>query len=298
MHKFAWMYVTIHVGQVVSLSYLQYHLFYITDTTIPRISDVMSAHSEYTDYIVQVYSVQFDLDLQGNTTMGRVVQAEILLFQDLPMLNQSDPHLHVEIKVTSDGPTPTVSTKHVGKEAPGYTTFDITSVLKPWFANNPKGPLVLKVSAYCMDSLHCNMPVFDDGLGDKQPKLLISKELEDDSSQRRKRQSSEPGVGFCQPDTTTCCLHPLTINFKEDLGFTFVLQPKQFDANFCLGFCPEVSDALMTPGVYEMYSRIGLSVEPCCVTHRTRELEALLRVDGILIIEELQDVIVNSCRCG
>ena len=272
-----------------------------TDTKVnaARTNIVRSAHSQYPDYLVQVYSVQFDLDLQENTTMGRVVQAEILLFQDLPMLHHSDPHLHVEIKVASDGPSPAVSIKHGGIEEPGYTTFDLTAVLKPWLTSNPKGPLVLQVSAYCMDSLHCNKPVFDDGLGDKQPKLIISKELEDDSSQERlKRQSDGPGVGFCQPDLFTCCLYPLTINFKEDLGFDFILQPPEFSSNYCEGFCSIYSDTLMTPRLYDLLRRIGSSVEPCCVTHTTQNLEVLQKVNGVLVIEELQNVIVNSCRCG
>ena len=271
-----------------------------TDTDIVRTKVARSDYSGYPQFIKQVYSVQFNLDLQENTAMGTIVQAEILLFQESQMLLQSDPHLHVEIKVVTDGPSPAVSIKHVGIEEPGYTTFDITAILKPWFTNNLKGPLALEVSAYCMDSHDEN--VFVDGLRDKRPKLIISKELEDDSSQQRlKRQSTGPGVGFCQANMTTCCLHPLTINFREDLGFDFILQPREFAANFCEGLCPDVSGSgsHVTPGLYYFLNRLDSSlVEPCCVTHTTQSIEVLYKLKGVLVIDELQSVTVTSCRCG
>jgi len=129
-------------------------------------------------------------------------------------------------------------------------------------------------------------------------------EVEEESSEiRSKRQSTtQPGIGFCESeDTTTCCLHALTIDFREDLGFNFVIQPKRFDANYCSGFCPEVGT--FTPQVFEFYSRLGASspvgsIEPHCGINSTRSLEVLQRVNGVLIIEELRDVIVSSCGCS
>jgi len=46
-----------------------------------------SASSEST---MDGYSVQFDLDLQENTTTSSIVQAELLLFQDSPVPYQSN----------------------------------------------------------------------------------------------------------------------------------------------------------------------------------------------------------------
>ena len=260
-----------------------------------------SASSEST---MDGYSIQFDLDLQENTTTSSIVQAELLLFQDSSVPYQSNSQIFIDMKASTDGPSPILTTKHARTEEPGYINFDITPVLAIWFTNYSKGPFVLEISAYCLDSPHCNRSLFDAGVGGNSPKLIISREVEEESSEiRSKRQSTtQPGIGFCESeDTTTCCLHALTIDFREDLGFNFVIQPKRFDANYCSGFCPEVGT--FTPQVFEFYSRLGASspvgsIDPHCGINSTRSLEVLQRVNGVLIIEELRDVIVSSCGCS
>ena len=266
-----------------------------------RANQARSASNEST---ADGYSVRFDLDLQETSTTNSIIQVELLLFQDSPLPCQNNTQFHIEIKASTDGPSPVLSTKHTGAEEPGYVTIDITPILTIWLTNNSLGPVVLEVSAYCSGSSHCNRSLFDTGVGDKSPKLIISEEVEDGSSQRRlKRQSTtQSGIGYCGSEgTTLCCLHPLTINFRDDLGFTFVLQPRQFDANYCSGVCPE--SASFTPQIFEFYSRLGAgspvgSIEPHCGIRNTLSVQVLERVDGVLIIEELQDVIVTSCSCS
>jgi len=204
--------------------------------------------------IMDGYFIQFDLDLQENTTTSSIVQAELLLFQDSPVPYQSNSQIYIDMKASTDGPSPILTTKHARTGEPGYINFDITPVLAIWFTNYSKGPFVLEISAYCLDSPHCNRSLFDAGVGGNSPKLIISKEVEEESSEiRSKRQSTtQPGIGFCESeDTTTCCLHALTIDFAKDLGFYYVIQPRRFNANYCSGFCPEVGT--FTPQVFEFY---------------------------------------------
>lgn len=35
-----------------------------------------------------------------------------------------------------------------------------------------------------------------------------------------------------------CCLRPLYIDFKRDLGWKWIHEPKGYHANFCAGACP------------------------------------------------------------
>lgn len=35
-----------------------------------------------------------------------------------------------------------------------------------------------------------------------------------------------------------CCLRPLYIDFKRDLGWKWIHEPKGYNANFCAGACP------------------------------------------------------------
>ena len=66
---------------------------------------------------------------------------------------------------------------------------------------------------------------------------------------------------------TTCCLHPLHINFKEDLGLDYIIEPKSFEANYCLGNC---KDDISLPAVFEFYKRLpsdhpASSIRPRCI---------------------------------
>ena len=279
-------------------------MMFIVSLTVfsARTNQARSASNEST---ADGYSVRFDLDLQETSTTNSIIQVELLLFQDSPLPRQSNTQFRIEIKASTDGPSPVLSTKHTGAEEPGYITFDITPILTIWLTNNSMGPVVLEVSAYCSGSSHCNRSHFDTGVGDQSPKLIISEEVEDDSLQRRlKRQSTtQSGIGSCESESTIfCCLHPLTINFRDDLGFTFVLQPRQFGANYCSGVCPEVANSF-TPQIFEFYSLLGAgspagSIEPHCGIRNTLSLEVLERVNSVFVIEELQDVIVTSCNCS
>lgn len=35
-----------------------------------------------------------------------------------------------------------------------------------------------------------------------------------------------------------CCLRSLYIDFKKDLGWKWIHEPKGYEANFCAGACP------------------------------------------------------------
>lgn len=35
-----------------------------------------------------------------------------------------------------------------------------------------------------------------------------------------------------------CCLRSLYIDFKKDLGWRWIHEPKGYEANFCAGACP------------------------------------------------------------
>ena len=279
-------------------------MMFIVSLTVfsARANQARSASNEST---ADGYSVRFDLDLQETSTTDSIIQVELLLFQDSPLPCQNNTQFRIEIKASTDGPSPVLSTKHTAAEESGYVTIDITPVLTIWLrvTNNSKGPFVLEISAYCSGFPHCNSSLFDAGVGDKSPKLIISKEVEDGSSQiRLKRQSTtQSGIGFCSEGATACCLHSLTINFRDDLGINFVLQPRSFTANYCAGLCPE--GGTFTPQIFEFYNRLGAgspvaSIEPHCGIHNSQSLDVLKRVNSVLIIDELQDVVVTSCNCS
>ena len=209
------------------------------------------------------YSILFELDELENTTIHTLTKAELLLFQ---APHQHVSYLHIKVKASTNGPSLIVNTNYHELEQPGYKTFDITPIIAIWLKGWSKGPLVLEVSAHCTDTPDCGKHIFDDEIGEKLPKLVISRKIENDLSEQRPKRAVDGhdysgdnekvdvsnetlDDGYCKFNETTCCLHPLRINFPEDLRFNFILLPKSVDINYCLGTCP----VSWSPAVFNIY---------------------------------------------
>ncbi len=268
--------------------------------------------------ILSSYTIALNFDLPASHT--EISRADLLLWQMLSVGQVRDQKQYVEIRtiLESVGQRFVVEGKYIDVYDGGYQVFDITSAVKLWVASEINGTVGLEVIVYCYSSPQCAQAqsnqadpakvqfLYDSEDSKKAPRVIVTSKnpIEIEHQRRFRRQLQEgPGVSFCSENQTTCCLKPLTIHFKDDLGFDFVMQPKQFDANYCEGFCPEVSEEYMTPQLFEFLSRLGDSspagsIEPCCAGNTYSSLEVLMRVNGVLIIEELQQVIVNSCRCA
>ena len=261
------------------------------------------------------YSILFELDELENITNHTITKAELLLFQN----SYEHAYLHIKIKAPTHGPTLIVNTMHDGPEQPGYKTFDITPIIAIWLKGGSNGPLVLELSAHCVDSPDCSKHIFDGRLREKSPELVISGEVEESTLQQRlKRRVEKVSMklddeysGFNETldeqsestshdeYETTCSLHALTIHFQRDLGFDFILQPESFNANYCLGTCALHS----SPIVYLLYDRLGpnspvSSIQPHCAIHSAQSLAVLMKVGSSLVIEQLMGVIATSCGCA
>ena len=47
-----------------------------------------------------------------------------------------------------------------------------------------------------------------------------------------------PAASLCRNVQDNCCLRSLYIDFKKDLGWRWIHEPKGYEANFCAGACP------------------------------------------------------------
>lgn len=274
------------------------------------------SQQESLNNILSSYTITLSFDLPKSHSV--ISRADLLLWQ-LPSIGPvNDRKQYVEIKtvVESVGQKFVVEGKYIDVYDSGYQVFDITSAAKLWVASEINGSVSLEVIVYCYSSPLCAQAQGTDPAkveflyttedSTQAPRVIVTSKnpIEVEHEKRFRRQSAEgAGVGFCSENQTTCCLKPLVIDFSEDLGFDFVIQPRRFTANYCEGFCPEVSEEYMTPQLFEFLSRLGDSspagsVEPCCAGNTYQSLEVLMRVNGVLIIEELQQVIVTSCRCA
>nr|5TX2_A Chain A, Transforming growth factor beta-2 [Mus musculus]5TX2_B Chain B, Transforming growth factor beta-2 [Mus musculus] len=78
-----------------------------------------------------------------------------------------------------------------------------------------------------------------------------------------------------------CCLRPLYIDFKRDLGWKWIHEPKGYNANFCAGACP-----------------YRASKSPSCVSQDLEPLTILYYIGNTPKIEQLSNMIVKSCKCS
>lgn len=286
-------------------------------------SSVLGQSSVLTSYLINLKNFSLPDEL------AEVTQADLLLFQQ-PALTGPDIEIRdieqfVEIRtILPIGERHVVEGKYINLFDSGPKVFDISMAVKLWLARRVKGDVTLEVVVNCFSSLECarsssngTAPAvvrFDQQSG-REPKLMILSrnplEVKENAKRRRKRQNplQTPPTNFCQPNETFCCLKPLILNFKEDLGMNFIIQPITFEANYCEGYCPELSgEDVGTSTRFQFLSDLEnspvSSIEPCCSGREYRSLDVLMNKYNVqlgrwvTVIERLQQVTVTKCKCS
>ncbi|KAF3823118.1 hypothetical protein GH733_010554 [Mirounga leonina] len=130
--------------------------------------------------------------------------------------------------------------------------------------------------------------------------LLPSYRLESQQSNRRKKRALDAAYCFRNVQDN-CCLRPLYIDFKRDLGWKWIHEPKGYNANFCAGACPYLwSSDTQHSRVLSLYNTINpeASASPCCVSQDLEPLTILYYIGKTPKIEQLSNMIVKSCKCS
>ncbi|CAH2254174.1 transforming growth factor beta-2 isoform X2 [Pelobates cultripes] len=140
--------------------------------------------------------------------------------------------------------------------------------------------------------------------GSRTPHLLLmllpSYRLESQQSSRRKKRALDAAYCF-RNIQDNCCLRQLYIDFKKDLGWKWIHEPKGYNANFCAGACPYLwSLDTQHTQVLGLYNTINpeASASPCCVSKDLESLTILYYVGKTPKIEQLSNMIVKSCKCS
>lgn len=98
-----------------------------------------------------------------------------------------------------------------------------------------------------------------------------------------------------------CCVRQLYIDFRKDLGWKWIHEPKGYHANFCLGPCPYIwSLDTQYSKVLALYNQHnpGASASPCCVPQALEPLPIVYYVGRKPKVEQLSNMIVRSCKCS
>lgn len=210
-----------------------------------------------------------------------------------------------------------VETKIVNAE-PGYITFDTTSAVTKWIEMNDNrevGEIKFEVIIRPPILISTNKPLapvieFDLSLNTTAQFVVVLAQpeamLDMSTSSRRRRQSQVTRLDtkfcFSAPKEKRCCVRELTINFAKDLGYTWISEPKEYQANYCLGLCPAFWPTIaMSTDFLRKYreQNPGFAVKPCCGSEELSPLSVLIDIgDGSdASIESLPDMVLESCIC-
>ncbi|XP_078472991.1 transforming growth factor beta-2 proprotein-like [Lampetra planeri] len=126
-----------------------------------------------------------------------------------------------------------------------------------------------------------------------------SDEARTSTSARKKRTLDEKYCMSNQEDN--CCLRKLYIDFRRDLGWRWIHEPKGYHANMCAGPCPYLwsynTQYTKVLGLYSLRNP-DASASPCCVPQELEPLTILYYVGRESRVEQLSNMIVRSCKCS
>ncbi|XP_026222732.1 transforming growth factor, beta 1a [Anabas testudineus] len=198
-----------------------------------------------------------------------------------------------------------------------WLSFDVTETLKNWLQGTEDEQLFeLRVFCECTESSSQSTFAFEiSGIGNnrgdtaeldkisQQLPFILTMSIPGNSSShlasRHKR--STDAKDTCTVQTETCCVRSLYIDFRKDLGWKWIHKPAGYHANYCMGSCTYIWNA------ENKYSQIlalykhhnpGASAQPCCVPQALKPLPIIYYVGRQHKLEQLSDMIVQSCKCS
>ncbi|KAJ8356366.1 hypothetical protein SKAU_G00191600 [Synaphobranchus kaupii] len=130
--------------------------------------------------------------------------------------------------------------------------------------------------------------------------MLPPHRLDAQSSSRRRKRALDTNYCFTHYEEN-CCVRPLYINFRQDLGWKWIHEPKGYYANFCSGPCPYLRSADTTHSqLLSLYNALNpeASASPCCVPQDLEPLTILYYSGRTPKVEQLSNMIVKSCKCS
>ncbi|XP_026571152.1 transforming growth factor beta-1 [Pseudonaja textilis] len=200
-----------------------------------------------------------------------------------------------------------------------WLSFDVTNVLRLWLASRDNvGRFRLSTRCSC-DGIRNDLSIQIEGTtsvrGDQgsiagrskqRPYLLIMATTPEraDSSSHKRRKRASPDAEFCSSQSAeakNCCVRRFYIDFRKDLKWKWIYEPKGYYANFCMGPCPYLwSSDTQYAKVLALYNlhNPSASAAPCCVPDELDPLGIIYYVGRQAKVEQLSNMIVKSCRCS
>lgn len=136
--------------------------------------------------------------------------------------------------------------------------------------------------------------------GKERARIIVQSYDERDVEARRSRRAVTSR--YCSGrNERNCCVRPLEINFREDLGWNYISSPPTFNANYCAGDCPlnwHTENNLFYDILYKYATKNNRHIGPCCVPNEYESLNIIYYNNANEeMFAKLPNVIVRSCSC-
>ncbi|XP_034399455.1 transforming growth factor beta-2 proprotein [Cyclopterus lumpus] len=222
------------------------------------------------------------------------------------------------------------------KEKGAWISVAVTETIKDW-VSDPENNLGLKLGVHCpcctfvpstnnivpnkSEELEALFAGVDDehlrqirkpgqvkGQADfstKTPHLILtilpSDRVDSPARKNRKKRAAATDTTTCSRGSDQgCCLRSLYIDFRRDLNWKWIHEPKGYKANFCAGNCPYLWSANNHYNmILPLYNKLNpeASASPCCVPQDLEPLTIMYFIGRTPRVEQLSNMVVKSCKC-
>ena len=269
----------------------------------------------------------YQLSFQKTEAVSMVTSAGLRLFkrkvhsEERNLKREQDPSERVEVfrvseTTAADGKitlnSVLIASRDIATAEDGYVSFNITDTVRDWMRTSEQSlqlEVVIKPPTFLTSGLSA-LPVITFDVPSSQSKDAINAQLvvtapHDESlptTNPVKRQIGQLNSRHCElhPEEVNCCVREHTINFVEDLGWSWILYPPSYQSNYCHGKCPYLWPAASLSTVLVMrYKDLNPTADPspCCVPQVLEPLMVLAHLNGRAQIIELTKMVVVSCIC-
>ncbi|XP_013999212.2 transforming growth factor beta-3 proprotein [Salmo salar] len=217
------------------------------------------------------------------------------------------------------------------KGTPEWVSFDVTETVREWLIYretnlgleisvhcpchtfNPNGDIidnvneVLEVKFKGVEGEYEEQGRWDLGRLKKQKEqylphliLMMIPPHRLDSQPRRRKRALDTNYCFSTVEEN-CCVRRLYIDFRRDLDWKWIHEPKGYFANYCSGPCPYLRSSDTTHAqLLSLYNTLNPegSASPCCVPQDLEPLTILYYSGRTPKVEQLSNMIVKSCMCS
>ncbi|XP_003970254.1 transforming growth factor beta-2 proprotein isoform X1 [Takifugu rubripes] len=131
--------------------------------------------------------------------------------------------------------------------------------------------------------------------------LLPSDRVDNPTTKNRKKRAAVTDSSTCSRSSDQgCCLRSLYIDFRRDLNWKWIHEPKGYKANFCAGNCPYLWSANNHYNmILPLYNKMNpeASAAPCCVPQDLEPLTIMYFIGRTPRVEQLSNMVVKTCKC-